>query len=95
MVFLLLLSFFSFEKANFKDVVPWGIVFPLSSPAGQEFPNLALHPAMIYELILNLIGFIIIWLILKKKKKNKSVGFLWWNYVIIYSLNRIIVSFFV
>lgn len=85
------LSFF--EKANFKDVVPWGIVFPLSSPAGQEFPNLALHPAMIYELILNLIGFIIIWFVLKKKK-NKSVGFLWWNYVIIYSLNRIIVSFF-
>lgn len=81
------------EKANFPDLVPWGIVFPLSSPAGSEFPNLALHPAMIYEMILNLIGFCTIWFILRKKE-NKSVGYLWWHYIIIYSINRIIVSFF-
>ncbi|WP_022819041.1 prolipoprotein diacylglyceryl transferase [Fusobacterium russii] len=82
-----------FEKAKFPDLVPWGIVFPLSSPAGTEFPNLALHPAMIYELILNFIGFCVIWFILRKKE-NKATGHLWWSYIIIYSINRIIVSFF-
>ena len=81
------------EKAKFPDLVPWGIVFPLSSPAGNEFPNLALHPAMIYELILNFIGFCIIWFLLRKKE-NKPLGYLWWSYIIIYSVNRIIVSFF-
>lgn len=81
------------EKAKFPDLVPWGIVFPLSSPAGTEFPNLALHPAMIYELILNFIGFCVIWFILRKKE-NKATGHLWCSYIIIYSINRIIVSFF-
>lgn len=82
-----------FEKAKFPNLVPWGLVFPLNSPAGQEFPNLALHPAMIYELILNLIAFFILWFYLRKKE-NKPAGFLWWNYIIFYSINRIIVSFF-
>lgn len=80
-------------KAEYKELVPWGIVFPSSSPAGSEFPNLPLHPAMIYELILNLIGFIIIWFFLRKKE-NVIKGYLWWNYIIIYSINRIVVSFF-
>lgn len=81
------------EKTNFPDLVPWGLVFPLISPAGQEFPNLALHPAMIYELILNFIAFCIIWFILRKKE-NLAVGTMWWTYIILYSINRIIVSFF-
>lgn len=81
------------EKINFPDLVPWGLVFPLTSPAGQEFPNLALHPAMVYELILNFIAFCIIWFILRKKE-NLAVGTMWWTYIILYSINRIIVSFF-
>lgn len=56
------------EQNNYSNLVPWGIIFPSSSPAGSEFPNLALHPAMLYEMILNLIGFFIIWFVLRKKK---------------------------
>ena len=48
---------------------------------------------MLYELILNFIGFLIIWFILRKKE-DKAPGYLWWWYVIIYSINRIITSFF-
>ena len=51
------------EKSKYKELVPWGIIFPESSPAGSEFPNLPLHPAMLYEMVLNLIGFFIIWFI--------------------------------
>lgn len=80
------------DKLKFKPVVPFGIVFPKSSPAGFEFPNIAVHPAMLYELVLNFIGFLIIWFILKNKKLNK--GIMWFSYIIIYSVNRIFVSFF-
>lgn len=80
------------EKMTYKDRVPWGIVFPSSSPAGTEFPNMALHPAMIYELILNFIGFLFIWFCLKNKKL--ATGTIWCSYIIIYSVIRIFVSFF-
>ena len=81
------------EQIKYKNLVPWGIVFPDSSPAGYEFPNLPLHPAMLYELILNFIGFLFIFFILSRKK-DKAPGYVWWNYIIIYSLIRIFVSFF-
>lgn len=80
------------EKMNFKEKVSWGIVFPENSPAGNEFPNMALHPAMFYELILNLIGFLFIWFYLKNKKY--ASGTTACLYIIIYSLIRIFVSFF-
>lgn len=80
------------EQMNFKNKVPWGIVFPSGSPAGNEFPNLALHPAMLYELVLNFIGFLFIWLYLKNKKY--ADGTVWCSYIIIYSIIRIFVSFF-
>ena len=80
------------EKMMYKEKVPWGIVFPSSSPAGAEFPNMALHPAMLYELVLNFIGFLFIWFWLKNKKT--AIGTVWCSYIIIYSVIRIFVSFF-
>ncbi|WP_410207652.1 prolipoprotein diacylglyceryl transferase [Fusobacterium sp.] len=81
------------EQIKFKNLVPWGIVFPRSSPAGYEFPNIPVHPAMLYELILNFLGFLFLFFALRRKK-NKAPGYLWWNYIIIYSVIRIFVSFF-
>ncbi|MGL4653756.1 prolipoprotein diacylglyceryl transferase [Cetobacterium sp.] len=80
------------NKANYKELVPWGLVFPVSSPAGEEFPNLPLHPAMLYEAGLNFIGFIFLYFYMRKK--DYRTGTIWWTYIIIYSINRIIVSFF-
>lgn len=80
------------EKIKFKELVPWGLVFPDSSPAGTEFPNLPLHPAMIYELVLNLIGVLFIVFVLRKK--DYARGTIWCSYIIIYSVIRIFVSFF-
>ncbi|MDR1832869.1 MAG: prolipoprotein diacylglyceryl transferase [Fusobacteriaceae bacterium] len=81
------------ERLQYAPKVPWGLVFPPSSPAGSEFPGVALHPAMLYESVLNLAGFCLIWFVLRKKC-GKKPGRLWWWYLILYSVNRIIVSFF-
>ena len=80
------------EQMKFKELVPWGIIFPGDTPAGSEFPNMKLHPAMFYEMILNFITFILIWFILRKKKYNK--GILSMIYIISYGIIRIIVSTF-
>ncbi|MGL6098648.1 MAG: prolipoprotein diacylglyceryl transferase [Fusobacteriaceae bacterium] len=87
------LSLGSLEQMNYETLVPWGITFPETSPAGAEFPGLPLHPAMLYEGILNFIGFIVLSLILHKRKDLPS-GTVWWIYIIIYSCNRIFISFF-
>ncbi|WP_065107547.1 prolipoprotein diacylglyceryl transferase [Streptobacillus moniliformis] len=80
------------KQLEFKELVPWGLKFPLDTPAGQEFPNMSLHPAMIYEMILNFIAFYIIWFILRKKEYSK--GILTMIYIITYGIIRIIVSTF-
>lgn len=79
-------------QARFKEVVPWGLKFPLDTPAGSEFPNLPLHPAMLYEGFLNLIAFIILWFYFRKKEKNPGV--LTMIYLIMYALIRMFVSTF-
>ena len=76
----------------YPELVPWGVVFPPNTPAGMEFPNYALHPAMVYEMIFNLIGFII--LFFHFRKKNLASGSLGALYVITYGIIRTIVSFF-
>lgn len=80
------------EQLKYKKLVPWGIKFPLNSPAGSEFPNIALHPAMLYEMILNLIAFYFIYHIFRKKRYN--IGVLSFIYLILYGIIRIIVSTF-
>ena len=79
-------------KMKFNELVPWGIVFPSGSPAGDEFPETALHPAMLYEMILNLIGVGILVYLVKTKNLNK--GIITMLYIIFYSIIRIFVSFF-
>lgn len=79
-------------QSKFQDLVPWGIVFPNNTQAGMEFPNYALHPAMIYEMILNFIGFYLIWFVFRKKEYK--AGILSMIYLITYGIIRYIVSTF-
>lgn len=81
------------EQSLFTEKVPWGIKFLLNTPAGYEFPNYKLHPAMMYESILNLIGFFVLIYIFYKWKDIKK-GYITALYLIIYSIIRIFVSFF-
>lgn len=80
------------EQLKFKPLVPFGIVFPENSPAGMEFPTYPLHPAMLYEMILNFIGFLLLFFYFRKK--GYKPGVLSMIYLIIYGVIRIFVSTF-
>lgn len=80
------------QKGQFKNLVPWGVVFPKGTMAGDQFPNTLLHPAMLYELILNLIAFYLIWFVFRKKEYK--IGILSMIYLISYGIIRYIVSMF-
>lgn len=70
--------------------MPWGMVFT-HGPAGAEFPGIPLHPVMLYELVLNLIG----WMILRWMMKNRyRPGIIATGYVLAYSIIRGIVTNF-
>lgn len=69
--------------------LPWGIVFPPNSPAGREFGSVPLHPAMLYEMGLNLIIFGFLW---SCRRRPSQDGFLFCIYLILYSVARFFVS---
>ncbi|MBP9477653.1 MAG: prolipoprotein diacylglyceryl transferase [Sebaldella sp.] len=79
-------------KSKFKELVPWGVVFPSGTSAGDSFPNVPLHPAMLYESVLNVIGFFLLWFYFRKK--GYKPGILSMIYLIMYALIRSFVSFF-
>ncbi|MBI3621684.1 MAG: prolipoprotein diacylglyceryl transferase, partial [Nitrospirae bacterium] len=71
--------------------MPWGVIFPPDSPAGAQFGQVPLHPAMLYELGLNLLVFALLWSIRKRPFQD---GFLFLSYLVLYSIDRSIVSTF-
>ncbi|HNR24462.1 MAG TPA: prolipoprotein diacylglyceryl transferase [Candidatus Bipolaricaulis anaerobius] len=71
--------------------LPWGIVFPASSPAGATYPGLPLHPAMLYEALGNLLLFALLW---KLRTRPAKDGFLAATYFIGYGAVRFACEFF-
>ncbi len=71
--------------------LPWGIVFPEGSIAGDEFSGQPLHPVMLYELVLNFISFLILW---KLRKRDHKPGIIFSMYLLNYGIIRFFVSFF-
>lgn len=71
--------------------LPWGLVFPANSIAGQQFGPVPLHPTMLYEMILN---FIIFALLMKLRLSPSKDGYIFSLYLIFYSVGRFLVSFF-
>ncbi len=84
-------NFMNGETHGVPTSMPWGVVFPPESPAGQEFGSAPLHPAMLYEMGLNLLIFAGLWSIRKRPYQD---GFLFLAYLILYSLGRSLVSGF-
>jgi phosphatidylglycerol:prolipoprotein diacylglycerol transferase len=84
-------NFMNGEVHGYPTTLPWGIVFPPTSPAGHEFPGQPVHPAMLYELILNVIGFALLWSLRRRPTRD---GFLICLYLILYGVIRAFVSSF-
>ena len=83
-------NFMNGDAHGIPTGLPWGIVFPRGSVAGDEFPGQPLHPVMLYELALNLASFFILW---KLRKKDHKSGFIFATYIVNYGVIRFFVSF--
>jgi phosphatidylglycerol:prolipoprotein diacylglycerol transferase len=68
-----------------------GVTFPPTSIAGREFGQVPLHPVMLYELVLNLVGFVLLW---SCRKKPLQPGGLFGLYLIYYAFVRSFTSLF-
>lgn len=84
-------NFMNGDAHGLPTQMPWGIVFPPGSIAGEQFPDIPLHPTMLYELAINLSIFLFLW---KIRKRPAQDGFIISLYLISYSAGRFIVSFF-
>ncbi len=83
-------NFMNGEAHGMPTNLPWGIVFPPGSPAGNEFPNKAVHPAMLYQLFYNLGVFLYVWFVLRKKQFQD--GFIGAISIILYSFGRFFIE---
>jgi phosphatidylglycerol:prolipoprotein diacylglycerol transferase len=83
-------NFMNGDAHGLPTPLPWGIVFPGGSAAGDEFPGQPLHPVMLYELALNLVNFFILW---KLRKLEHKRGFILALYLLNYGIIRFFVSF--
>ena len=71
--------------------LPWGVVFHPDSPAGYYFYNKHIHPTQLYSA---LGGFLIFFILTYMKKYKLSIGFIFFSFVFLYSINRFIIDFF-
>ena len=85
-------NFMNGDAHGVPTTMPWGIVFPIESIAGNEFPGLATHPTMLYEMIINISIFLLIWFVLRKK--DHKPGFIFTSYLVLYSAGRFFVEHF-
>lgn len=69
----------------------FGIPMKTSYPWGIVINSQLLHPAQMYEMILDLILFVYLW---NRRGKIKYNGQLFINYIIGFSINRFIIEFF-
>jgi phosphatidylglycerol:prolipoprotein diacylglycerol transferase len=67
----------------------FGVRFPEHSLAYIAYRDIAVHPTQLYEIILNLIGFLVLW---SMRRRIRFEGGLFLLYLMIYNSIRIVVS---
>ena len=85
-------NFMNGDAHGVPTTLPWGMVFSPESAAGRQFPGIPIHPVMLYELLLNVSIFLLIWFVLRKKEHGH--GFIFASYVAMYSVIRCFVESF-
>ncbi len=71
--------------------LPWGVVFPSSSPAGSVMGDVHLHPTQLYS---SLYGLLIFGILMFLDRKPLLDGLLISLFLILYGISRFIVDFF-
>lgn len=84
-------NFFNSEAFGLPTNLPWKLYIPYNNRPIEYRHYEFFHPAFLYESILNLFIFIILFLILKKYTSRQN-GFIFYSYIILYSIARIIVE---
>lgn len=83
-------NFFNSEIVGQETDAPWGIIFTnLPGPAGMV-PR---HPTMLYEVILCLIVFAVLWTIYKKYKAHPPEGSLFGTFLILLFTGRFFLEY--
>lgn len=70
--------------------LPWGMVFPLTSPAGSMFQGIAIHPTQLYS---SLYGLVILIILFFLDKKERFDGFIFSCFFILYGIARFSIDF--
>lgn len=83
-------NFMNGDAHGVPTTLPWGVVFAPGTPAGAQFPNIPLHPTMLYEMAINLGIFAYLWSTRKRPAKD---GYTTMRYLLLYSLGRFGVEF--
>lgn len=84
-------NFFNSEAFGLPSNLPWKLYIPYKSRPLEYKTEEFFHPTFLYESILSIFIFIILYLILTKFSKRKD-GLIFYMYIILYSIARIIVE---
>ncbi len=86
-------NFFNSEAYGFPTDLPWKLYIPLSHRHAQLFNFEYYHPTFLYESLLNICIFLVLYLVMKKYAIEKP-GITVCIYMILYSVVRIFVESF-
>lgn len=86
-------NFFNQELYGPPTTLPWGIYIAPEHRLPQYAAFERFHPTFFYESSLNLIGFVILFLLARNWKKNRLWGDIFWLYGMIYPLIRFFIEF--
>ena len=84
-------NFFNSEAFGLPTDLPWKLYIPYSARPIEYKSYEYFHPAFLYESILSILIFIVLYLILSKVKNRKD-GLIFFIYIILYSIARILVE---
>ena len=70
--------------------LPWGMIFPVGSIAGDVYPGIHIHPTQLYSAYTNFLIFAILLLFRNWKKFDGQILYL---YFILYSVSRFLIEF--
>ncbi len=70
--------------------LPWGMIFPLHSPAGSMFQGVHIHPTQLYASLYGLIILVVMYLL---DRKPKFDGFMLSLFFMLYGTSRFLIDF--